>query len=159
MIHRVDVVFVTAHRDQVPVTAASDWASLWEGSSDPAAEVAVVEGQARPSSHILYLVAVAGSLLGPRCKVGELASPVVPSQEVEEVALTAVPPNAEEPAVAPVASSLVSLVSVLDSRACIRACIRVCHRMNASDPENAFSDFVNHDHGGGGAFDIPLPRE
>jgi hypothetical protein len=155
MIHRVDMVFVNAHQDQVPVTVASDWASLWEGSSDPAAAVAVVEGQARPSSHILYLVAVAGSLLGQRCKVEELASPVVPSQEGEEVALTAVPSKVEEPAVAPVASLLVSLVSVLDSR----ACIRVCHRKNASVPENAFSDFVNHDHGGGGAFDIPLPRE
>jgi hypothetical protein len=44
MIHRVDMVFVTAQQDQVLVTAASDWASLWEGSSDPAAEVAVVEG-------------------------------------------------------------------------------------------------------------------
>lgn len=105
-------------------------------------------------------MAVAGSLLGQRCKGEELASPVVPLQEVEEVALTAVLlSKAQEPVVAPVASLLVSLVSVLDSRACIRACIRVCHRMNASVPGNAFSDFVNHDHGGGGAFDIPLPRE
>lgn len=101
-------------------------------------------------------MAVAGSLLGQRCKGEELASPVVPLQEVEEVALTAVLlSKAQEPVVALVASLLVSLVSVLDSR----ACIRVCHRMNASVPENAFSDFVNHDHGGGGAFDIPLPRE
>lgn len=104
-------------------------------------------------------MAVAGSLLGQRCKGEELASPVVPLQEVEEVALTAVLSKAQEPVVAPVASLLVSLVSVLNSRACIRACIRVCHRMNASVPGNAFSDFVNHDHGGGGAFDIPLPRE
>ena len=104
-------------------------------------------------------MAVAGSLLGQRCKGEELASLVVPLQEVE-VALTAVLlSKAQEPVVALVASLLVSLVSVLDSRACIRACIRVCHRMNASVPGNAFSDFVNHDHGGGGAFDIPLPRE
>ena len=100
-------------------------------------------------------MAVAGSLLGQRCKGEELASPVVPLQEVEEVALTAVLSKAQEPAVAPVASLLVSLVSVLDSR----ACIRVCHRMNASVPENAFSDYVNHDRGGGGASGIPLPRE
>jgi hypothetical protein len=155
MIHRGDVVFVTAHQDQVPVTAASDWASLWEGSSDPAAVVAVAEGLARPSSHISCLVAAAGLLLGRRCMAEELASMVVPSQEVEEVASTAVPSKVEEPAVALVASLLVSLVSVLDSR----VCIRVCHRTNASVPENAFSDSVNHDHGGGGASGIPLPRE
>jgi len=44
MIHRVDVGFVTAHQDPVPVTGANVEASQSAGSSDPAAVVAVVEG-------------------------------------------------------------------------------------------------------------------
>lgn len=59
MIHRVDMVFAGAQQDPVSETEASAEANPSGGSWDPAAVVAVEE-QARPSSHILYLVAVAG---------------------------------------------------------------------------------------------------
>jgi len=124
-------------------------------SSDPAAVAAVVEGQARPSSHILYLATVEGQLLEQHRMAEELASTVV---TLEEVALTVVPSKEEGLAVAPVASLPASLASVVDSRVCTRVCH---HHMNASALENVSSDCVIHVrvHGAGDACDIPLPQD